>query len=432
MGTILLSLSGVKIEGCMGTVEGFIKEVEKAVKAMVEAAVMAELEAEAEAVLGRRSHARRDKGDRREVQACCPRCGTRRRQALVRNGHRRRSVATLWGVLDIWLPRIRCECGGSVRVRYSVLRPYQRLWADVDEQVRKWGEMGLSLRQMRSELSDLLSSSVGIRALNDRLQAIKQQVWGELKEVPPVLLLDAIWVTVMKPTGQYRRDRKGRLRAVKVRRKVPVLVALGVWAKSGNWVVLDWELAEKEAQPDWERLLLRLEARGVYRERGLELIVHDGGQGLTAALTLIYPTVPHQRCVFHKLRNIWQAIVVPDTLDKYQQRTLRLALIRQAAAIFQAQSKSEAYCLATAFRERWFDQQPAAVLTLERNLDDTLAFFDLLQRFPAWRPQSLRTTSLLERVNRKLRRLFRSAAAYHSDLGLLAATTRVLSPYLAV
>jgi copper chaperone CopZ len=72
---VQLRLPGVKIEGCVGTVEGFIKGVEKAVKAMVEAAVMAELEAEAEAVLGRRSHARRDKGDRREVQACCLRWG---------------------------------------------------------------------------------------------------------------------------------------------------------------------------------------------------------------------------------------------------------------------------------------------------------------------------------------------------------------------
>jgi hypothetical protein len=180
-----------------------------------------------------------------------------------------------------------------------------------------------------------------------------------LLRILPLLLLDAIWVTVMKPTGQYRRDRKGRLRAVKVRRKVPVLVALGVWAKSGNRVVLDWELAEKEAQPDWEHLRL------------------------TRRLSRARPGTDRPR---------WRP--GPDgSLDA--------------------------------------DLSPCA-LTLKRDLADTLAFSDLLQRFLAWRPQTLRTTSLLERVNRKLRLLFRSAAACHSDLSLLAATARVLSPHLAV
>lgn len=39
----------------------------------------------------------------------------------------------------------------------------------------------------------------------------------------------------------------------------------------------------------------------------------------------------------------------------------------------------------------------------------------------------LRTTSLLERVNRMLRRLFRAAGAFHSAAGLLAAVAKVLN-----
>jgi transposase-like protein len=286
---------------------------------------------------------------------------------------------------------------------------------------------------MRTELSDLLGSSVGLRALNERLHTIKQHLRGELSTIPPILLLDAIWVSVLKPTGEIRPDRRGRRRAVKARRKVAVLVALGVWGHSGRWEVLDWELAEDESKAAWEQLLTRLEARGVYRERGLELIVHDGGKGLSAALDYLFPTVPHQRCVFHKLRNVWQAIVPPDdSLSPSQQRDFKTALIRQAAAVYYADTKIAARTLARDFRSRWFASQPAAVLTLERDLDDTLRFFDLLQRFPDWRPQAVRTTSLLERVNRRLRRLFRSASAYHSDQGLLAATARVLLPFAAV
>lgn len=431
MGKILCCLRGVKVTGGFQVVQEFIGGLEGEVKRLAEEAVMGELEQEVEEVLGRAAHQRRRKEDTRLVQARCWRCGERRQQRMRRNGHRRRELATHWGVLTVWQPRVVCECGGSVRVPFTILEPYQRVWSDVDEQIQRWGEWGLSLRQMQAELSEWLSSSVGLRTINQRLQAVKQQVWGELSTVPPILLLDAIWVTLLRPTGEMHRDKQGRWRPVKVKRKVAVLIALGVWGRSGDWQVLDWQLAEDESKAAWEGLLARLEERGVYRERGLELIIHDGGKGLAAALNFFYPTVPHQRCVFHKLRNIWQAIAFPDDLSLSQQRDLKMALIRQAAAVFYADSRVAALTLVRDFRARWFASQPAAVLTLERDLADTLRFFDLIQRFPAWRPSSLRTTSPLERVNRHLRRLFRAAGAYHSDAGLLAATARSLLPYAA-
>lgn len=236
---------------------------------------------------------------------------------------------------------------------------------------------------------------------------------------------------MLRPTGQYKKDKRGRVRPVKQKRKVPVLVAVGVWPESGHWEVLDWELAEKETFEGWESLLVRLEARGVYRERGVDLVIHDGGKGLIAALKRIYPSIPRQRCIFHKLRNIWQAIAVPEGLSSQQVRGFRQPIIQQAAAIYRAETLQQACALRDAFRDCWRSTQPDVVLAIERDWLETVTFYRLLQRFRTWRSSSLRTTSLLERVNRKLRRLFRSANAYHSDLRLLAAVSRVLSPLRA-
>lgn len=113
-------------------------------------------------------------------------------------------------------------------------------------------------------------------------------------------------------------------------------------------------MAEDESKAAWEGLLTCLENRGVYRERGLELIVHDGGKGLAAALNFLYPTVPHQRCVFHKLRSIWQAIAFSDDLSSDQQRDLKTTLIRQAAAVYYAGSRAAALALVRDFRAQWF------------------------------------------------------------------------------
>jgi transposase-like protein len=339
---------------------------------------------------------------------------------------------TLWGVLEVWLPRVKCQCGGSVKITFSLLEPYQRFWDDVDGCIEHLAEIGLSLRQIQSELNECLQTSVGLRALNERLQGIRQPMAGVLSSVPPVVILDAIWVTVLHPTGQYKKDKRGRMRPVKQKHKVPILIALGVWPQTGHWEVLDWELAEKEDYKGWEVLLVRLETRGVYRERGVELFIHDGGKGLTAALKHIFPHIPRQRCIFHKLRNIWQAIVVPEELTRQQIKHLQQDIIQQAAAIYRAETLQQACALRDGFRERWRSTQPNVVAVLERDWHDTVTFYRILLRFPNWPSSSLRTSSLLEHVNRMLRRLFRSANAYHSDIGLLATATRILSPLRAV
>ncbi len=233
---------------------------------------------------------------------------------------------------------------------------------------------------------------------------------------------------VLADTPRSQKDKLGRQRNTKVGRKVCVLVALGIYPQSRGWGILDWELADSEEQIEWERLLLRLENRGVYREQGLELLIHDGGKGLIAALNLIYPHIPHQRCLFHKLQNLWRAIEPPDDLSRQQKQVFKRDLIQQAATIFCAQTLGDAQQLRDDFCRQWQDSQVKLVATLQRDWHESIAFYRVLARFPTWSPKTLRTTSLLERVNRMLRRLFRPAGAYHSYSGLLATVARVLNP----
>jgi len=56
---------------------------------------------------------------------------------------------------------------------------------------------------------------------------------------------------------------------------------------------------------------------------------------------------------------------------------------------------------------------PSAVATLERDFEQTLAFYTLEGIPREW----IRTTSLLERTNRELRRKFRQAVTFGSQAG---------------
>ena len=356
--------------------------------------------------LHRGRYERRQGSGYRRSQAQCSRCASQTARDFTRNGHRSRQLVTSLGVIDFQLPRVVCQCGGSVQVPFSILKPFQRLWDDVVEQVGRWANLGLSLRQMQGEIGFQSQTQVGLRKLNEVTQTVKQPVGVTLSSVPPVIMLDAIWVTLLTPTETVRPDSKGRMRVEKTGEKVCVLVALGLYPQSGRWGILGWEVADGESQANWERLLVPLEARGLYHERGVELFIHDGGSGLIAALELMYPHVPHQRCLFHKLRNLWQAIQPPDGLSREDARAFKREVFQQVRQVFYAATPQEAQILRDQLCEQHADQA-RLVATLCRDWSDAMAFHRVLARFPHWPRHHLRTTSLLERVNRMLRRLFR-------------------------
>jgi transposase-like protein len=418
----------LKISDNLNEFKSFLTDVKQELCRIVSCHIEQQLEADVDKWLHRSHHQRREGVGKRKTGAVCCRCGSHKAQDFSRNGHRQRYAVTTYGVLPFQLPRVICQCGGSVEIPFSILEPYQRLWDDLTEQVSRWASLGLSLRQMQGEIGHQIGTQIGLRKLNETVQDVATPIPIKLSSVPPVIMLDAIWVTLLKDTDAVQKDKMGRKRVKKERNKVCILVALGIYPQSQRWGILGWELADGEDQASWERLLLPLEDRGLYRERGLELLIHDGGKGLIAALNFIYPHIPHQRCLFHKLRNLWHAIQTSDDMSRENKKEFKRELIQQVAEVFYAATSEEAHQLRDVFCEQWQDTQPEMVAILKRDWRDSIAFYRVLARFPKWPRRTLRTTSLLERVNRILRRLFRAAGAYHSTSGLLATVARILSP----
>jgi transposase-like protein len=307
----------------------------------------------------------------------------------------------------------------------GLLRPYQRIWEDVDVQIRRWGALAVSLRQMRQELEHLHIGPLALRTLNRRLHQLADLTSdGDPTDIPPILQIDAIWITLLRPNGKICRDRKGRRRAVKGRFKCPVLIAMGVWPDKDRCEVLLWQLGKSEDAEEWVDFLSVLEAQGIRGENGLRLVIHDGGGGLCSALRTVYFGAEEQRCLFHKLRNIYQAIHVPESLTAKQSRRLRKAIFKDFHAIWQAHRYDTGLRRYLKVVRTYRQSQPEAVATLRRGFRSTITYYHLERQYPAWERRHLRTTSRLERFNRRLRRRARAAHAYHSDQGLLAMITQ--------
>jgi transposase-like protein len=406
-----------------------------AIAAVVTGIVEQALEAEVTALLGRAKYARRAAAPPRPAGVVCSRCGLDWGPRLWRDGHYARTLLLLLAAVRIRVPRLGCRCGGTVPLAFATFGPYQRSWLDLQERARQLAGLCLSLRDVREVLAMESGQPVACSTLNSWVQQAAPLAQalraGPLERVPPVVLLDGLWVKLMRETGEDYRDTRGRKRRRRRRVSVPLLVAYGVDPGTGEQWLLDWELGEQEDEASWRRLLERLHTRGLRAETGLDLFVHDGSGGLDKAFGLVDfgPGVLRQRCVFHVLRNLRDAVQGEPGMDREAKRARRREVLQDAAAIWQAADRTTVYGRREAFVQKWGAREPKAVARLKEVWPHTLAYLAALERGrergETWGPRYLRTTSALERANRALRQKARQVGTFQAEAGLLAALALV-------
>ena len=396
------------------------KEAKAAALNAIRPVLMDFLEAEVTAKLGRtKGEARQVSSTQRSIDWQCAHCGCNDANQFTRDGHYRRNLETGWGHLaDLQVPMLECQqCQHDVICTFSILEKYQRFWLDLDQDVLFSSSLCQSVREISQRWSAMVGGSVGLRTINERINQIEPVVRhahrDPISDVPTVVQLDGIWLTIQTQTGKEKPDRRKRRRKERTGKRAVVLVALGFWNDgSGRREIIDWEIAKSEEHTEWEKLLNRLWERGVRPEQGLQMVVRDGSGGLGEALAFVYgSTVLEQRCLFHKLRNV--ADKARSELKGEEQREERQQLLEQASAIYQAESAAQARERLTRWAEDWRERAPKAVATLERDFEHTLVYYSLESVAQEW----IRTTSLLERTNRHLRRKFRQAVTFGSRTG---------------
>jgi len=115
---------------------------------------------------------------------------------------------------------------------------------------------------------------------------------------------------------------------------------------------------------------------------------------LKKALKRIYPFKRRQNCIVHKLRNV---------AVKVRKRN-RVAMMREVKAIFNAGSRGEALRRFKEVKKKWIVEEERAVRCLERDLMSCLVYYD----FPKEMWTKIRSTNILERAFREIRRRTRS------------------------
>ena len=170
--------------------------------------------------------------------------------------------------------------------------------------------------------------------------------------------------------------------------KVPVLVVIGV-REDGYRTILAVQSGDKESASNWRELFKDIKRRGLDSSR-VALGIMDGLPGLEKVFMEEFKNAKVQRCQIHVSRNVLAKVP----------RKLKKTVADEVRSIFYASSKSKALVFFEQFKSRWQKELPSAVKCLENSLKSCLAYL----QFPEEEWICLRTTNVIERVNKEFKR----------------------------
>jgi len=308
------------------------------------------------------------------------------------NGFKDKVLSTSVGKLSLKVPQVRqsdfypsCLEKGS-RTDRALLLALAEMYVQ-----------GTSTRKVGKIVEQLCGFSVNSSDVSRAMQKLDTELsqWRERKlGLIKYLYLDA----------RYEKVRHGGTVV-----DCAVLIACGVDAQ-GKRQLLGVSVSLSEHECHWRRFLESLVARGMF---GMELIISDAHAGLKAAKKAVFPSVKWQRCQFHLQQNA-QAYVPKQAMKR--------EVAAKIKAIFNAENRHEAERLTQMAIEHYATQAPRLSTWLDDNLREGLTIFD----FPEPHQRKLRTTNMLERVNREIKRRTRVATLFPNE----AACCRLVSAIL--
>lgn len=295
------------------------------------------------------------------------RSGTRKD---YRNGTRIRGLVTRIGKLELEVPRHR-----NIPFKTAIFENYQRNEQALILTMMEMVVQGVSTRNIKKITEELCGETFSkstvseiCRELDIPVKEFKERL---LYEKYPFIMADAMYIKV-------REDHRIRSKAL--------LLAIGV-NPEGKKEVLGFDVCDAEKINTWKNFFEGLKNRGL---RGVDLVISDSHKGLVESIKECFPGATWQRCQVHFSRNI---------LEKCPKKYMA-GLSSELTTMFNSSTLEEARRLRDLIIEEYQDVAMSAVQTLDEGFEDAMAVMYLPMKYR----QSLRSTNIIERENREIRK----------------------------
>lgn len=310
------------------------------------------------------------------------------------NGFKPKTLKTRLGNIEFAIPQVRGEVDFYPSSLEKGIRSERALILAVAEMYIQ----GVSTRKVTRILEELCGTQItstqvsrAAAELDEELEAWRNRALEET----PYLVLDARYEKV-------RQD--GAVRSC------AVLLAIGV-RTDGKRSVLGTSVSMNESEIHWREFLRSLKERGL---KGVRFVTSDDHEGLKNALATVFPGAEWQRCQTHLQRNA--TAYVP-----------KVAMRKQVAAdirdIYNAPSREEAERRLGIAVEKYDKNASRLARWMEENLKEGLAVFSL----PEPHRRRMRTSNMVERLNKEIKRRTRVANLFPNEESLLRLITAVVN-----
>jgi putative transposase len=310
-----------------------------------------------------------------------------------RNGYYQRNLVTPAGKIErLEVPRDR-----EGEFVTELFERYKRMTGDVEEAVLEMYLSGISVRKIAGVTEALSKVRVGKDAVSRIARRLEEQQreWRERsleEKAYPYLYLDATYLKV----------RWGARVTT-----MALLVCVGV-DEEGFREVLAVEVAGSEKGAAYASLLRGLVDRGL---SGVQLVVSDDHEGRKAAVSGELPGAGWQRCVVHFERNVLSHVPASEMGE----------VADDLKAIFKVRREKTAGALAEEFVALYGQRFPKAVSVFEGGIGDALTYLS----FPGSHHARLRTTNMLERLFKEVKRRTRVVGVFPNEASASTLATEI-------
>lgn len=309
------------------------------------------------------------------------------------NGFKPKIVSTRMGELALQIPQVR----GEVEFYPSALERGVRSERALKCAIAEMYVQGVSTRKVTEVMQELCGLEVSstqvsraTRLLDEELERWRNRPLGDI----PYVFLDA----------RYEKIRHGGSVV-----SCAVLMAFGV-SESGQRTVLGVSVSLSEAEVHWRDFFAALQARGL---AGVRLLISDDHAGMKAAREARFPGVPWQRCQFHLQQNAGHYV---------PRLEMRHEVAADLRAIFESTDRLDAERRLRQTVDKYASRAPKLSAWLDANVAESFTVF----AFPPTHRRRLRTSNLMERVSKEIKRRTRVATLFPNEASLLRLVSAVL------
>ena len=329
--------------------------------------------------------------ERQQVLGASPYERTEQRRGYA-NGYKPKTIATRVGEMTVAVPQTR-GVGFYPSALEKGIRSERALKLALAEMYIK----GVSTRKV----TDVLERMCGLEVSSMQVSRAAAELDGDL-EAWRTRALGRVDYLILD--ARYEKVRHGGTVL-----SCAILTAIGIMP-DGTRSILGTACSLSEAEVHWRDFLQSLIERGMH---GVRFIVSDDHSGLRAAREAMFPGTPWQRCQFHLIRNAMA--YVPKT-------SMRSEVAAELHTIFNLADRPEAQRRLKLMIDKYQDTAPKLADWLEANVPQGLTVFEL----PESHRKRLRTTNILERLHKEIKRRTRVATVFPNEASVMRLVSAIL------